>query len=382
MLFRALDTYLTNTTVRTMPHLNNYIGTLNTRRQMITSRFTNAVGYESHIVVLLRKILADADIPQLMKKASDLDCYLDVLMYTQKDLNQIFDATMTGVSYSNLLIAKNPKNTAEFLIPVQCSDPLQQLPFDQGWDAWETVSPIRLVDLDSRELTFNFYQDQIVFKSDFPTRAVITIDVVALVLQYINFLKIDTTGMYQPEYLHHYVLVHILRDLEDLWLGNIYSQALLSTSPKKDMNVDINEIMADNFYGYVGVELPTALKEIFQFIQLVRDGNLYPASFINGLRTSNTTIDRYLVALLNTTTIADLRQYNWMEYLRDIRWLRILYDCYSLIPNYIGTTNLIRSLRRDMPIMYATRFWSNCHDPKTRQYIEDDMKLWMHRIGY
>ena len=378
MLFRAMDTYLhTSTAQRTMPHLNNYIGTLNTRRNMIADRAAIVPGYESRFVVLLRKILADADIPKLLKKATDLDIYLDVLIYIQKDLNQIFDATMTGVSYHNVLVARSNKTTAEFLIPAQCEDPLSELPFDQGFAAWQKIRPIRLVDIDSPELTFNLYQDQIVFKKEYPSRAVVTIDVVALVLQYINFLRVDTSGIYQPEYLHQYVIIHLLKDLEDLWLATIYNQLITSQDRFKSENIDINRIMGDDFYGYVGVEFPTAAKEILQFVDQTKNGNIYPDVFIHSLRTADSDISTYLRQLLTTTEIQNLRQYSWMEYLRDLRWLRLLYTVFNLVPDYIGTINLRRSLRRDMPILNATKFWNNCHDTTIRQYIQDDMSNWL-----
>lgn len=381
MLFRSLDVYLQNTIQpRTLPHLNNYIETLNVRRLMVTDRFTNAVGYESNFVVLLRKILADANIPKLLKKSSDLDVYLDELVYTYKDLDSIFDAVTTGLTFSDMAIARNPKHTEEFLIPVQCSDPLRSYPLDKGWDAWKSVKPIRLVDIDSLELTFNMYQDQIVFKKDYPTRAVLTIDTTALVLQYLNFLKSDTSGIFQPEYLHKYVLVHLLEDLQDLWLGNVYNQLVTHSDLENESQIDINQIMGDHYYGYVGVEFPTAVKELILYIHNVRNGTITPSVFIKSLLVSSGDIISFLKTLLATTSIDDRKQNNWMEYLRDIRWLTLIYNTFDLQPSFVGTKNLHTALRRDLPILYATRIWNNCHDPKIKQFIQTDMQEWMSRI--
>ena len=166
MLFRCFETYLlTNVQPRVMPHFKTYIETLNTKRELLTERNINAPGYESNIIVLLRKILADADIPALLRKTSDLDRYLDILIFTTPSLNNIFDAVTTGLTFSDMAIRRTTPRTEEFFIPVSCQDPLALLPFDRGWDYWQKVKPLRLVDIDSSELTFATYQDQIYFSN-------------------------------------------------------------------------------------------------------------------------------------------------------------------------------------------------------------------------
>lgn len=378
MLFRSLSTYIQNSTqIRVLPHLNNYINTLNIRRGIITERYTNTVGYESNFIVLLRKILADANIQKLIKKSSDLDIYLDDLSYTHNDLDSIFDPVTTGLTFSDMLIAKHPgPKTEEFLIPVQCTDPFKSLPFDQGWNAWRSIKPIRLVDIDSLELTFNTYQDQIIFKKDYPTRAVITIDTTALVLQYINFLKSDTSGIFQPEYLHRYVLIYLLEDLQDIWLGNIYNKLVTDSDIDKNNNININEMMGDHYYGYVGTEFPTAVKELISYIKSVKNGTILASVFIKSLATSDTDVVSYLKNLLDTTSIDDRRQDQWMEYLRDIRWLTLFYNVFQLQPNFVETKNLKTSLRRDIPILFSMRIWSNVKDDKLSSFIKADLENW------
>lgn len=381
MLFRSLDSYLSpSVNARVLPHLNNYIDTLNVRRGMVAERFLNAFGNESKFIALLRKILADADISRLMKEASDLDVYMNVLQYTKKDLDAIYDPNATGISHTRLLVARNQNNTQEILVPVSSVDPLTDLPMNQGWSEWQKYKPVRIVDHDSQELSLNLYQDQIIFKQDYPTRIVITIDVVALVLQYINFVKQDTLGTYQVEYLHKNVIVHLLSDLQNIWLGNTYHK-LVTTQDLDSLNhIDINQIMQDHWYGYVGVEFPTAVKEIVSYIQNVKDGSVKPDVFIKSLRMSNSCVVTYLQVLLETTYIDTLRQYDWMEYLRDRRWLALMYDTFDLVPDFVGTKTIKTSLRRDVPILAATRFWNNCHDLKTRQFIQDDIQHWIEKL--
>jgi len=373
MLFRALDTYLLrNAPQRSMPHFAQYIETLTVRREILTARYEDAPGYENRIVVFLRKILADADIPTLLRKSSDFDCYFDILRYTEPGLSNIFDPVTTGLSFYDMLIRKSSTSTVEYYIPVQCEDVVATLPLDRGWEEWESVRPIRLVDVDSLELTFNTYQDQIVYQRDHPTRAVVTVDVVALVLQYVNFLQSGAPDLSQAEYIHRYVLIHLLVDLQNLWLGNLYDTVL--SNPGRMEHDSIAALTGDGFYGFPGTELPIALREFTAMLRMCRGGVITPATFLTSLKLSHDSVPSFLRNLLITTSIADRRQNYWMEYLRDMRWLNLMCKVYDLQPDFVATRNLKTALRRDLPILYYQRFWQNCHDRKTSSMIEQDLK--------
>ena len=384
MLFRALDTFLlSHVNTRVTPHLDTYIETLNVRRGILTERYETSPGYESNIVVLLRKILADADIPSLLVKSSDLDCYYDTLVYTTPSLNSIFDAVTTGLSFYDMAIRRSEIHTEEFFIPVQCRDPVATLPFDQGWDAWQSVRPLRLVDIDSLELTSATYQDQIVFTKLHPTRAVMTIDVVALVLQYVNFLRSNTQVMDQPEYLHHYVLVSLLKDLDDLWLGNVYTAMLAAPawSTKNPSENITKQLIGDGFYGYKGTELPTALRELANMITACRNGSVTPAVLVASLPLTSCCVPDFIKQLIATTSTDDRRQTYWMEFLRDYRWLELLYQAYQLQPNFVASKNLYTSLRRDIPLIFNKRFWNNCRNQKVSNFIQTELQELLRRCS-
>jgi len=372
MLFRAVETYLLNhITPRTMPHLKQYIETLNTQRELYSQRNAVSPGYESNLAVLLRKILADADVPTLLAKKSDIDRYFDILVFTVPGLNGIFDTVTTGLSFYDIAIRRSAVRTEEFYIPVACEDVVASLPLDQGWDAWKTIKPLRLVDIDSQELTFNTYQDQIVFTSLHPTRAVFTIDVAALVLQYVAYLSSHDQAITQAEYLHQWVIGYLLQDLQDLWLSNIY-QTMLQTSvwtltKTKDY---VTQITTDTRYGYHGTELPSALKELATMILACSNGSVTPSVLVQSLLLSNGSVPDFIRQLITTTSVEDHRQNIWMEYLKDSRWLNILLYAYILQPNFIATRNLFTNLKRDIPILCAQKVWHNCRSAQTSQMIQ------------
>lgn len=376
MLFRAIETYLsTRAPARVMPHLKAYVETLNVSRGLISARYLNAPGDESPLVVLLRKILADADIPSLMRKPTDFACYSEILTYTVSQLNAIFNTVTTGLHFSRIAIRQSSGHTEEFFIPVSCQDPFTDLPFDQGWDAWRNVRPLRMVDNDSQELTFATYQDQIVFSKQPPKRVVFTIDVVALVLQHVAFLRESEQAISEADYFHRYVLVSLLQDLQDLWLANIYA-ALLENPTRFTSNTRlfINQVTGDTCYGYPGSELTLALRELSGTIDTCQRGLVSPTTLVQSLVLSGGSLTTYLQRLVDTTTVNDQRQYYWVEYLRDIRWLTILYYAYQLQPTSAPAHNLRVNLSRDIPILVGTRFWNSARSETVREAIEQDVR--------
>ena len=377
MLFRSIDTFmLKQVQPRTMPHLSTYIETMNIRRGIITSRYVNAPGYESNIVVLLRKILADADIPSLLRKETDLDCYLDELRFTAPGLNSIFDAVVTGLKFYDMVVMRSSVHTDEFIIPVQCQDPIGTLPFDMGWEKWQTVNPLRLIDIDSLELTLHTYQDQIKFTKLHPTRAVLSIDVVALVLQYVNFLRESSQELNQPEYLHRYVLINLMSDLEDIWLSNVYAAMIKQPAwvVKNQPDSISKQLVGEGYWGWIGSELPTALKELAALITACRGGSITTAVLIASLPLTSSLVPAYLKQLIETTSTEDHRQLYWMEWLRDRRFLNLMLAVYQLQPEFIGTKNLFTALRRDIPLLINQKPWNNCHDSKIGVIMKNELQ--------
>ena len=375
MLFESLNKFIdVNTPGRVLVKLKNYIDTLNTKRELMNSRYSNEQGYESNAVRLLRKILADADINILLRKNNDLDSYADILQYTVQDLNNIFDTNATGLMYKDVFVRKTPTSCEEIIIPVSTDDPFRLLPFNKGWSAWKYVKPVRLVDINSNELTFNTYQDQIVFKSDYPSRAIFTIDVVALVLQYVNYVKTFNENISVPVYIHQHVLTSILEDLENMWLRNRYL-TMLDTAHDKLSRIDINTLMTDSMYGSVGLELPQAMEELHGMLRSAINGSITPLVVLSSLLMSTTNIPKYLSSLLANTIIPELRQYTWVEYLRDATWLDLLMKVYGLNPNFLQSKNFSIALNRDIPIYLSNNKISRyCHSANIRQFIETDIQ--------
>lgn len=381
MLFHGLDSFTRPMPGKILPKLNNYIDTVNTRRNIIISRHTKAPGFESQGIRLLRKILADAYIDILLQKPDDYSRYIDVVRNIRDDLEDIFDPNSTGIQHRGVFVHQS-MGCEEFIFPIQRADLMGQLPMDQGWDAWSSVRAVRLLDADTQELSLHFTHDQLVFQKHYPTRAVIGIDVETLVLQYVHYCleHPEIRRLPVPVYLHRYVMIGLLEDLQVLWLRNRYHDVLTNPIYARSTRIDVNEHIYDNLYGYIGTQYPAAMQEVFSLFKTCKRGSVTPEVVLSSLRTLTYDIASYLKDLNTTAQVDDGRQTLWYEYLRDIRWVEFILDLYLLQPGFAQTINLIRLLKRDLPLAMNMRFWQNCKSAKVRAFIEADMTRLVQRI--
>ena len=352
MLFRSLNPFISTTIPgRIIPKLNNYIDTLSTKIQLISDRYTPMQGNESNGVRLLKKIISVSSIDELLTYNSDYDRYMYVLQYTSSDLDNIFDTNATGNIYKDMFIKTSGSLCEEAILPVRCDSPTTTLPFNQGWDKWKLVRAVHIVDVDSMELSLETYMDQVVYRTDIPSRAVITIDTTALVLQYVNYLNSNDTdkNISIQVYIHQCVLPGILEDLGNLWLRNIYSSYICKVVP----DIITTGIIAGSTYSWAGNSYPQAMESLSTYIDSCQSGNITPIALLSSLRMLGTydTVPKYLANILDTTTVEDLRQYKWAEYLKDIGWLDLIQFVYGLNPNFVSSRNLRNVLSRDIPFI-------------------------------
>lgn len=386
MLDRAHAIYLPNRTPVWCGKLHNYIDTLTTRRLIVSERYKDMPGYPTPGVHLLMHVLAYADCHELAKIENDSERYVQSLMFIRDDLERIFDPVTTGIIRHELFIATSTEKCTEIVIPVRCSDYRKDLPFDKGWSAWEKVRPLRLVETDSRELTFHTYQDKIKFRKSPPTRAIFTIDVIALVLQYVNFLATrapDDEIIPVNEYIHKYVLNDgLLKDLQDLWFRNRYLFLLKYPLAKAMSRQVIQESLKGGIYGFIGSQYAAGMEEVFGLIVRCQQGSISPGTLLSSLPLSDMYVPEYVKMLGTTTQVADLRQADWVEWLKDRSWLEMSYHAHLLAKGNgrLDYRNFMVNFRRDFDLLIKTRFWSNVYNHKLRKFIEDDVmskKVWL-----
>jgi hypothetical protein len=376
MFDRALRIYFKPSSPLSLPKTQNYIQSLNTRQIDTLGRYRTAPGKESQGVVLLRHVIAFALRSGILNFTNDYDRYSKCLLAIHNDLDRIFDPVTTGVIREELFIHKNVNATVEIVIPVHMEDYLKYLPFNRPWREWQDVRALRLLDIDSNELTYHTFQDVIKFKNDYPSRAIFAVDTLALVMQYCNFVsqRDPDQSMSIQEYLHQYVLFPLLEDLQNIWLRNRYIQLLETPDIFKDRRQHVIDSMYHNIYGFIGTQYPRMIEEVYDLYKRSSQGSTVPEKIMASLPLSKGYIPEYVQSLSVLTTVTDIRQNEWVEYLRDLPWLKLCYLIYRLNTEFVGYTTFYREFQRDISLVLSRRFWSNIHNSTLRSQVESEVK--------
>ncbi len=352
-----------------LAHLTKYNDTLTRHRLAISDRHGDSKGYETLGVSMLKFILNIADVSRITKYESDYDRY-DLIQYEAENYGRHLDVTSGSNVRKNKFIYSNG-SCQELFIPVTSIDTIGSLPFDKGWEAWKSVRAVRLIDIDSNELTFQTYNDYIKYRSEIPRYAIFSIDPLALVMQYARYLSDvpEQDRSIIPVYLHQYVLNHgVLRDMQNLWLRDRYLDAFRTgySQSIKDTGVSNKGI-----YGYIGTEYNHGMNDLNGIIDRVKNGNLKVRDVLESLPLSGSNARSHFHYLRSSTDLPITGvQYDWVEFLRDMKWLMLVYHITILNQSSPEYTKMKRTILNQVPLVINDRISSKAPTSLLKNIID------------
>ena len=340
---------------------------LDVQRAAAMSRHVGGVGLESRGVLLLKQILAIADPASLMMLDGDF-ARASAILNIERILTHQFDVVDTGTSHRNTFVASS--TCVELLVPVRLDDCFRTLPFDSKWEAWSEIRPLRILDHNSKELTFRLLDNKINFQKKDPDYCVIGIDVMALVMQYMHYAQAFGSAPEDiSDYIHNYVLVPLHEDLETIWLRHLYYDTLSNRLPVSSGN-------SGDLYHGIPTDVGQAVDSLLAQIPAIEAGTITPDVVLSALPVVNQrSVAGYLHYLEEQCTIPERRQYWVYHYLTMMPWFKLIVLTYRLNRDYVQTTNLQIVLRRDLDILKGYAFTGNIHNGAVKQLIDRDVAL-------
>jgi len=360
-----------------MPHMSDYISFLDTRRQLMMDRYGMSFGYESYGVRILKHLLTIVDMDTVRSFKTDAERYSRYLVFMQEDMDRFFNPSVGfRIHQKGFTQTTQNEKVLEFIVPTNAGDYRSQYPFEKGWAAWRKVRPVRLLDMgNSLELTFHAIADRLLFRYDPPQHVVVGIDTAALILQYARYLdNVADPDAFDPMavYFHQYVVLPaLLTDAADLWLRNIYLRAFSDNSDVLAREVKSNSYLwAQDTHGYIGDSFYRGLREITQIKQKIQRGNIKPIIAFSNLPLVVGTAGLYVRNIQDICTMPEQRQASWLEFLRDEKWLRLMYACMALRPEGPMWDAFQRRMKRDVLLLRSERIQNTISVAKTREYVE------------
>lgn len=225
--------------VRVPPFLN----VINTRMGLYRERFMEADLPTIPSVVFLKTLLQELDEEELL--TVDPDTLLDRTRGYVSQVAHKFDfITLRKTLDRSWFFEKGVK---EYIIPTE-GVVGSKISHIDPWERWKSVKTVKLLYVDSNELNVEDYGDVFRYKDDKPEYAVIAIDILALLLKYLIYLREHklTLGMYEvAQHFCQQQVALLIEDRVEVWVTNWLNAIMTGTEGQMTINGTISTSQFD-----------------------------------------------------------------------------------------------------------------------------------------
>lgn len=361
--------------------LCHYVDFLTMQRDYAQSRVQTFPSRNANGIALLERIISMADVDALHGISSDMRAWTAGIAPYTEDFNRMFNAVTLSHGVNSHFIRNETQGIKckEYLLAVSTTDPLMDFPFGQGWDSWKDLRPLRLVNVDSNELTFHTFYDQLSFRNQPAIRAVITIDSGLLVMQYLKYLEYaeqkNLPEISVAEYLHTYVVIPSLqKDALSLWLLKVYTRIL-----RVDTGIysPMDSYWESANYGRIGGWYNQTVEEVRDLATWVTSTQMLPCRFLSSLNMPDgSNVNKAYHAFSRSVTVPAMTQYLWANMLISDPWNDLIFMLVQRQKQTPEFKTLRNMMRPEIQLVYAARPWSNIHDSVMAGSIRSRIEQW------
>lgn len=376
-MFNDIFTELATTrTPRILVHTDQYIKTLRAQVESAISRSKNGSGLDHPGVGMLVNLIDTANMsiicsdPDLTSRATSK---IDPILTS---LEKVFDPTYKdSATFGKFIQTLDPR--ASVLMPARCDLLMKIFTSDlknEDWDVWKRVSPLRLIDHDSDELSFHTYTDVLRFRTDVPTFAFMTLDVRLLLMQYSVFLNTvkGADRVMTRDYLHRYVIApKLMLDSVNIWLEKRYGEII--NDPDTDISHTQDYTWLTANFGHMGLRYTEGMTDVVTMVGEVYKGNLSTPRFMGSLPLLTRSVSSYAVYNRENVGFPDLRQYKWAALLRDFRFLEMALTLSQRNLSIPENKSIHSILMREIPYVYYDKPWQSIRNPILRDQMTDKL---------
>lgn len=346
-------------------------------------RSFHQLGYTSDGIKLLRYILQYVDMDYMFYQTNNYDRYTYHVRYIKRNLEDIFDRSRRGRGYYRLFFKqKGAKATEEFLMPVDNLNCILNLPLhSEKWEDWKSIKPLRFWCCDSDEFTTMIVNDRVTYSAYQPNFCIELLDVVSLIFKYFIWLKeqrknepAEELAEFTPGnfFLHKYVMCDTIWDLGDMWLLRQLNRVMDLEDPIGLENFNSNELCKEQQYGWIALNSRRGFEAIYSLLHDV-EHNVRPEAFLSSRVLFSGSINERFWLTESNLHLPELRQYEWMRFLRDRDLVKLFIKVWSRRPDLPTCNRMGLNLRRDFRRVLLGKPWNYCINPDFKYLMEKDM---------
>lgn len=377
-----INTLLPHIALATKRNITPYQSFLLNEKRFIDEHvilFKQGQGHESGGTRILRYILSFIDFDYLITQTDNYKRYTDHIRYAYDDIIFSFDKSQNGKPYYNKFIGLNNQYTREYILPVTDTNCIVNLPmYSESWGDWKYIKPVRLWSHNSDEFTINLLNSYIAFHSQYPSVAIILIDVVALILKYVIWFKYyrdqeaaQDLATYAPQqfFIHKYVLCNLAYDLGDIWLIRTLNRLLNVTDRDELQLFQAHILQEDPQFGYITAECGNGFQHLWDLCNQTKT-NSNPQSFLNTRLLFSGSIHRRIIKTEAQFELPSIGRYDWCRILRDADLILLYLRIWYMQKNLPICTRIITKLRYELDNIKRARITKYIYDLETKLIVD------------
>lgn len=254
-------------------------------------------------------------------------------------------------------------------------DPMMDLPLmSYEYMEWDKVVPIKIHYHDSLELVSNLVTDpRVRFKKDRASIGIVTIDIIALILKFVNYIDNLNESNIVPglmrTFLKEEVFIHFHDDIIEIWLLNLINE-IMSCESEKEVS-KLSKYYKSN--GLMFADFENYFMDLFRNIQDMKEGKINPIQILNAKLLLNRSILDKVKEDMNNLKVRELRQYMHNQFAIDLFNIKILVMFLLSSKNRGLTTTLRYVLIRKLNILAKNSFTNQFKSNTLRSWVKENL---------
>ena len=324
------------------------IDAINVRLDIQKNKFLLGHPTQTLGVELLRFIMLNIDLEEILSYESDIDKLTNIIDYVEGTYRGAFDPVHKGRIEKGLFTSREGSSLIpEFIMNVEPANKIIDYPFDQPFEAWNGLRATRIIHHDSNELIDDLHTWWLKFRKLPSSYMLISVDVRTLIFKWVKYVEYCRSRDIEPkdlEFLRNSELVHWHDDLFDIWILNMLNSILSPT-----MNDLPKDAVQYHIEPYIAREqlVNDGLNDMIRFVQASAQGTIRLQDMLVTKWINNKSIFDMIAIQERFVMLPELRQYRWLDIIRWMPYLRLILNLNKYYPQ-VGVTKMISERAKDI----------------------------------
>jgi len=283
--------------------------------------------------------------------------------------------------YSNIFfISKSNNLNVECYLIFQNSFPYKYLPINKNLKEFKDFYPIKLIYTDTKEYSLLIIHDKINHNFLPADYSFFTIDIHMLLFMWFKYVKIKLIKKEKIDkffFFKNYIFYPLVYQHQDIIIFN----CIVNLMKEMILDIEMNEIgiyeldiFALNKFNFIKYNSQKIIKNFKDILGKFSKGNLTPTQFLNGIKLpTGISISNMINNLIDLKNPANDIRFNWMIFVKDIKFLSFLFYLFSIYRNKQNYVYLKRILFSIYNAYNSEKFWNHISNIDFRDYVKNNL---------